>query len=63
VLPLSYLVSNRQENVNWVYGFGQKPQTILPWPLFVILLMVLFPLAVYLPSHLCFPEYFDQPRS
>ncbi|HEY7002571.1 MAG TPA: hypothetical protein VH330_12600 [Candidatus Udaeobacter sp.] len=56
-------MSNRQENVNWVYGFGQKPQTILPWPLFVILLMVLFPLAVYLPSHLCFPEYFDQPRS
>jgi len=23
VLPLSYLVSNAQENVNWVYGFGQ----------------------------------------
>ena len=22
VLPLSYLVSNAQENVNWVYGFG-----------------------------------------
>ena len=23
VLPPSYLVSNPQENVNWVYGFGQ----------------------------------------
>jgi len=58
VLPLSYLLSNRQENVNWVYDFGQKPQTILPWPLFVILLMVLFPLAVYLPSHLLFARIF-----
>src|SRR4029453_4355975 len=38
VLPLSYLVSNPQENVNWVYGFGQNPQKILPGPLFVILL-------------------------
>jgi hypothetical protein len=58
VLPLSYLVSNAQENVNWVYGFGQKPQTILPAPLFVILLMLLFPLAVYLPTHLFFARIF-----
>jgi hypothetical protein len=52
VLPLSYLVSNAQENVNWVYGFGQNPQRILPAPLFVILLMLLFPLVIYLPTHL-----------
>ena len=51
VLPLSYLVSKPQENVNWVYGFSQK-QTILPAPLFVILLMLTFPTAVYLPTHL-----------
>src|SRR5262249_31566691 len=58
VLPLSYRTSNARENVNWVYGFGQKPQTILPGPLFVILLMVLFPLAVYLPTHLLFARTF-----
>jgi hypothetical protein len=58
VLPLSYLLSNPQENVNWVYGFGQKPQTILPAQLFVVLLMVLFPLAVYLPTHLLFLRIF-----
>jgi hypothetical protein len=58
VLPLSYLVSNAQENVNWVYGFGQNPQRILPPPLFVIFLMVLFPLAVYLPTHLLFARIF-----
>jgi hypothetical protein len=58
VLPLSYLESNPQENVNWVYGFGQKPQTILPAPLFVILLMLLFPLVVYLPTHLLFARIF-----
>jgi hypothetical protein len=58
VLPLSYLVSNAQENVNWVYGFGQNPQRILPAPLFVILLMLLFPLAVYLPTHLLFIKIF-----
>ena len=58
VLPLSYLVSNPQENVNWVYGFGQNPQRILPAPLFVILLMLLFPLVVYLPTHFLFTKIF-----
>jgi hypothetical protein len=58
VLPLSYLVSNPQENVNWVYGFGQNPQRTSPAPLFVILLMLLFPLVVYLPTHLLFTRVF-----
>jgi hypothetical protein len=58
VLPLSYLFSNPQENVNWVYGFRQTPQTVLPPPVFLGLLMLLFPIAVYLPSHLLFSKIF-----
>ena len=58
VLPLSYLVSNAQDNVNWVYGFGKNPQRILPAPLFLIVLMLLFPIAVYLPTHLLFIRIF-----
>ena len=58
VPPLSYLVSNAKENVNWVYGLGENPRRILPAPLFVILLMLLFPLAVYLPMHLLFARIF-----
>ena len=58
VLPLSYLISNPHENVNWVYGFGENPQRILPGPLFVILLMLLFPLLIYLPTHLLFARIF-----
>lgn len=59
VPPFSYLVNNARENVNWVYGFGQNPQRVLPAPLFVILLMLLFPLAVYLPSHILFARIFQ----
>jgi hypothetical protein len=58
VLPLSYFLSNPRENVNWVYGFGEKPQTRVPAPLFVLFLMLLFPLGVYLPSHLLFDRSF-----
>ena len=58
VLPLSYLMSNPQENVNWVYGFGENPQKVLPAPLFVLVLMLLFPLVIYLPTHLVFTRIF-----
>jgi hypothetical protein len=58
VLPLSYLVSNQQENVNWVYGFGQNPQRILPASLFVMGLMLLSPVVVYLPTHFLFTRIF-----
>ena len=58
VLPLSYWLSNPVENANWVYGFGSKPQIWLPAPLFVALLMLAFPLLIYLPTHLLLKKLF-----
>jgi hypothetical protein len=58
VLPLSYLLTDPAENVNRVYGFGEKPQKWMPPPLFVALLMGLFPMVVYLPAHLIFERVF-----
>jgi hypothetical protein len=50
--------SNPRENVNWVYGLGEKPQTKVPAPLFVLFLMLLFPVGVYLPTHLLLDRIF-----
>ncbi len=58
VLPVSYFFSTPRENVNWVYGFGEKPQTMVRAPLFVLFLMLMFPLAVYVPMHLLFDRVF-----
>ena len=62
VFPVSYLVSDPSANINWVYGFGSTPQTRLPGPLYVLLLMVLFPLVIYLPTHLVLGRLFAAPR-
>ena len=62
VFPVSYLVSDPAANINWVYGFGNTPQTWLPGPLYVLLLMVLFPLVIYLPTHLLLGRLFATPR-
>ncbi len=50
VMPISYLLTNPRENINWVYGLGEKPQHIMPEWLFVLSLMIGIPLLVYLPT-------------
>ncbi len=58
VLPTSYLVSNPSDNVNWVFGLGNEPQNWMPGPLYVMVLMVLLPLLVYLPTHFALKKAF-----
>ena len=58
VLPLSYFCSNPRDNVNWVYGLSDRPQTPAAGLLFVLFLMLMFPLVIYLPMHLLFDRVF-----
>jgi len=39
VLPLSWLLTRREDNVNWVFGLGGTPQTRLPPLVYLALLM------------------------
>jgi hypothetical protein len=58
ILPMSRLLTKPSENVNWVHGFGSQPQRWVSPRLYVVLLMILFPLVVYLPSHLLLRHLF-----
>lgn len=51
ILLLSYKFSPRSENINWVFGFGKKPQTTIPSFSFLLLMLVLYPLILFLPTH------------
>ncbi|HOD36225.1 MAG TPA: hypothetical protein PLR20_03920 [Syntrophales bacterium] len=51
LLPLTYFFTSPDENVNWVFGPGGKPQKRIPPLLYLGLLMLGFPLLVYLPTH------------
>jgi hypothetical protein len=62
LLPASYVFASPDNNVNWVFGPGDLEQQWMPGPLWVALLMVFFPLAVYLPSHLLFKRLFHGVR-
>lgn len=52
VLPLSYAVTEAERNINWVQGpFGQ-PQASLDPLVYLVGLMLAWPVVVYLPTHL-----------
>lgn len=52
VVPLTYLLTEPERNINWVHGpFGQH-QEWLPPLVYLGALMVMWPLLIYLPVHL-----------
>ncbi len=51
VLPLVFFFTDPKENINWVFGPGNKPQKTIPKGAYFLMMMLIFPLGVYLPSH------------
>ncbi len=58
VLPLSYLITDPAENINFVLGFGDRPQSLMSPLLYLALGMALLPAAIFLPLHLILRRYF-----
>src|SRR5262245_11958235 len=52
VVLLCFFFTNPAENINWVFSPGSEPQQKVPSVLYLVLLVVLVPLCVYLPTHL-----------
>ena len=52
ILPLTYAVTKPEDNINWVYGPGARPQRQISPPLYLAFLLIFFPLIVYVPTHL-----------
>jgi hypothetical protein len=63
VLPLSYLFGDPQRNINWVYGFGERPETRIAALWFLAFLILMFPLAISLPTHLVLGKVFGSANS
>jgi len=58
VLPLTYRLTDPRLNINGVFGPGIEPQTRLPAPAYLCLVMVAWPLLVYLPTHVLLKAVF-----
>jgi hypothetical protein len=59
LLPLTWLVTEPQDNINWVYGLAE-PQHDLPELAYLALVMLVIPPAVYWPTHVVLRRYFTR---
>jgi hypothetical protein len=50
ILMLTYLLTKPADNINWVFGPGSKPQHAMPPLAYLVLVMLFFPLVIYLPT-------------
>jgi len=51
VFAVTYAVTDPRENINWVFGPGGRPQQRLSPRLYLALVLIVFPLIVYVPTH------------
>jgi hypothetical protein len=61
VLPAAYLLTSPEKNVDWVHGPRGKVQRRIPPLAWLGLLMVVFPLGIYVPTHLLLEHLFPEP--
>lgn len=62
LLPLTYWLTEPADNINFVFGINSEPQTWMPGPVYLLLMMILIPLIIYLPSHLLLNSLFGKSR-
>ena len=58
VLPATYRLTDPKQNINWVFGPGAGQQNRLPALFYLGLLLILFPVLVYFPTHLLLQALF-----
>jgi len=59
LLPVCYLATDPDRNLNWVFGIGNPPQTWVSGPLYLVLLMCAYPLLVFIPTHFVLKSVFN----
>lgn len=62
LFPVSYLFGSEADDINWVFGPFNQVQHTLPPLLFLLVAMILYPIVVFLPSHLFFAAVVPRPR-
>jgi hypothetical protein len=62
LLLLAYGLTDPEDNVNWVFGVVDVPQTWMPPGIYLGLLLIVYPLGVCFPTHLILKRLFRGER-
>jgi hypothetical protein len=59
VLPVTYMTTSPELDINWVWGLSGKPQSAVDPLAFLFITMAVYPLLIYLPAHLLLKKLQD----
>ena len=59
LLAVCYLATDPERNINWVYGIGNPPQSWVSGNVYIVLLMLAYPLLVLIPGHFILKAVFN----
>lgn len=62
LLPVCYLATDSGRNLNWVFGIGNPPETWVSGSMYLMLLMLAYPLLVFIPTHFMLKKVFKRPE-
>jgi hypothetical protein len=60
ILPVCFVFTSPERNINWVRGLFGKPQTLTDPLFYFIFLMAGYPLFIYFPAHLLLRHLFPE---
>lgn len=63
LLPATWLIVTPDRNINWVWKPFGKPQDLLSPPVYLLALCFLYPLLLYLPTHLVLRRWAASPQT
>lgn len=61
LLLFCYFFTDPEQNINWVFGPSQKPQTLVPPMVYLAAQMAVLPLCIYWPTHLVLNAVMPRP--
>jgi hypothetical protein len=61
VLPVSFVISDAEQNINWVLGVGPLPPPWMSAEIFLILFMLAVPVIILFPTHWLMKKWFYHP--
>jgi hypothetical protein len=60
LLPVCYLATDPERNINWVFGIGNPPRTWVSGDIYLLLLMLAYPLLAFMPAHFILKALFGR---
>lgn len=63
LLPITYLTTAPELNINWLHSPFGRPQTVLQPFAFATFMMLAYPLILFLPTHWCLKRMFTPVES